>query len=117
MILSWWAEVGEQIKKILLLRIDIQKKKKKKNTIYCYEEEEEEEEEEKEEKEEYNILLRRRRLTIYCNEEEEEKEEEYNILLWRSRQYILTYSLGLWHINLCRLFNAKSIFIQINSSI
>ena len=24
---------------------------------------------------------------------------------------------GLWHIDLCRLFNAKSIFIQINSSI
>ena len=23
----------------------------------------------------------------------------------------------LWHINLCRLFNAKSIFIKINSSI
>ena len=22
--------------------------------------------------------------------------------------------LGLWHINFCRLFNAKSIFIQIN---
>ena len=25
--------------------------------------------------------------------------------------------LGLWHINLCRLFNAKPIFIQIISSI
>ena len=25
--------------------------------------------------------------------------------------------LVLWHINLCRLFNAKSIFIQINNSI
>ena len=24
---------------------------------------------------------------------------------------------GLWHINLCRLFNAKPIFIQINNSI
>ena len=25
--------------------------------------------------------------------------------------------LGLWHINLCRLYNAKPIFIQINNSI
>ena len=39
-------------------------------------------------------------------------------------KYKLTVSLKsdlvvwvLWHINLCRLFNAKSIFIQINSSI
>ena len=27
------------------------------------------------------------------------------------------FGLVLWHINHCRLFNAKSIFIQINSSI
>ena len=34
--------------------------------------------------------------------------------------YVLLVCLfvcGLWYINLCRLFNAKSIFIQINSSI
>ena len=29
--------------------------------------------------------------------------------------YIYIYICALWHINFCRLFNAKSIFIQINS--
>ena len=30
---------------------------------------------------------------------------------------IILFVWVLWHINLCGLFNAKSIFIQINSSI
>ena len=29
----------------------------------------------------------------------------------------LLFVMVLWHINYCRLFNTKSIFIQINSSI
>ena len=31
--------------------------------------------------------------------------------------YIYIYGLGLWNINHCRFFNAKSIFVHINSSI
>ena len=30
---------------------------------------------------------------------------------------LVCFGLVLWHINHCRLFNVKSIFIQINSSI
>ena len=30
---------------------------------------------------------------------------------------VCLFGWDLWHINLCRLFNAKSIFIQMNSSI
>ena len=40
-------------------------------------------------------------------EYKEAKKEE--VLLW--------FDLILWHINHCRLFNAKSIFIHINSSV
>ncbi len=36
--------------------------------------------------------------------------EKYSILIMKK-------SLVLWYINHCRLFNAKSIFIHINSSI
>ena len=49
------------------------------------------------------------------------KRKEKEILLYKSA--IPLYLVGwlvcwvLWHINLCRLFNAKSTFIQIISSI
>ena len=38
---------------------------------------------------------------------------------WKKSRFLLVilFGLFLWHINLCRLFNAKSILIQINSYI
>ena len=39
--------------------------------------------------------------------------EHYHIF---PQQVTLVGCLGLWHIKLCRLFNAKSIFIQIITS-
>ena len=44
----------------------------------------------------------------------------YNDALQKQNNASITWLLVvwvLWHINLCRLFNAKSIFIKINSSI
>ena len=47
---------------------------------------------------------------IYIEREKERKKERK-----KERGWLVGWVL--WHINLCRLFNAKSIFIQIISSI
>ncbi len=50
----------------------------------------------------------------------ERKRKKEDIKLKESKiktKYFCLFVWVLWHINLCRLFNAKSIFIQINSSI
>ena len=44
--------------------------------------------------------------------------EKGNLLLEEIHNHLLFwFGWVLWHINLCRLFNAKSIFIHINSAI
>ena len=43
--------------------------------------------------------------------------EVYHITLTITTTPLVSFSLVLWHIYHCRLFNAKSIFIHVNSSI
>ena len=48
-----------------------------------------------------------------------EKQSVYSTasVNWASSAVVLVGWLGLWHINLCRLFNAKCIFMKIVSYI
>ena len=59
----------------------------------------------------YTYILNTLEVTLFLNVLEliclpKVKLFKYSLIVW-----------VLWHINLCRSFNAKSIFIQINSSI
>ena len=57
------------------------------------------------------------RVCVRVRETERERERQADRQKDRQTKFVHLFGWFLWHINFCRLFNAKSIFIQINSSI